>query len=268
VRTSYIGREKDTESELAMHGVRQYSQEYGRFVSVDALWQKYLPLTPYQYAANNPISFLDYAGTHIVGTQPAAQAALVNTMQTHFNVTPTFQSDGRMQLDAGQVAGVRQTLVSSSLSQLDGIMSIVNSETTIELNTVPGRNSVDVTVTLGGPDPTGALLPPLSGPVTSSQEEIFVTDPDRPKAGMIVFRNEWADGATFNTASGGQTNPCATCLLIHALLDHAKPFVDGGSSAARLEGVGEQNKALESQGSPPRDGSDHSGSGTPARRGP
>ncbi|MBU3680244.1 MAG: hypothetical protein FGM32_11695, partial [Candidatus Kapabacteria bacterium] len=45
-RTAYIGREHDNESDLGFYGVRLYEPEYGRFLSTDVLWGKYLPLQP------------------------------------------------------------------------------------------------------------------------------------------------------------------------------------------------------------------------------
>jgi|GEM_PF-6725398 len=64
-RTSYIGREVDTESDLSMHGVRQYSQEYGRFMSADERWAKYSNVAPYQYAGNSPLIAFDWDGYHV-----------------------------------------------------------------------------------------------------------------------------------------------------------------------------------------------------------
>jgi RHS repeat-associated protein len=60
--TSYIGREHDNETDLGFYGVRLYEPEYGRFLSTDVLWEKYLPLQPYQYALNQPISQSDCSG--------------------------------------------------------------------------------------------------------------------------------------------------------------------------------------------------------------
>jgi RHS repeat-associated protein len=65
-RTSYIGREHDNETDLGFYGVRLYEPEYGRFLSTDVLWSKYLPLQPFQYAGNNPVMALDYGGDTIV----------------------------------------------------------------------------------------------------------------------------------------------------------------------------------------------------------
>jgi len=61
-RTSYIGREHDNESDLGFFGVRMYEPLYGRFLSTDVLWEKYLPLQPYQYAGNSPIGKSDPSG--------------------------------------------------------------------------------------------------------------------------------------------------------------------------------------------------------------
>ena len=73
-RTSYIGRETDKESDLgfgscpeALRGrVRLYDPTYGRFLSVDPLWVKYLPLQPYQYAGNSPVMAVDVDGRVII----------------------------------------------------------------------------------------------------------------------------------------------------------------------------------------------------------
>ena len=61
-RQGFIGKERDLESNLADHGVRKYDYMTGRFTSLDPLWEKYLGLTPWQYAGNNPVNWLDENG--------------------------------------------------------------------------------------------------------------------------------------------------------------------------------------------------------------
>lgn len=72
-RTSYIGREKDTESDLGFHGVRMYEPEYGRFMSVDPLWGKYAQMQPYQYAGNSPIVAFDDGGDTVKFLSPKGE---------------------------------------------------------------------------------------------------------------------------------------------------------------------------------------------------
>jgi RHS repeat-associated protein len=40
-RQGFIGKELDSESDLADHGVRKYDYITGRFMAVDPLWEKY-----------------------------------------------------------------------------------------------------------------------------------------------------------------------------------------------------------------------------------
>ena len=60
-----------------------YEPLYGRFLSTDPLWAKYLPLQSYQYAGNNPVGALDPGGDTIIvlqdweGAEGAGHSALL-----------------------------------------------------------------------------------------------------------------------------------------------------------------------------------------------
>jgi RHS repeat-associated protein len=61
-RYRYNGKEKDNESGLYNYGMRYYAPWMCRFVSVDPLAPEYPHYTPYQYAGNKPINFVDLDG--------------------------------------------------------------------------------------------------------------------------------------------------------------------------------------------------------------
>lgn len=61
-RQGFIGKELDTESDLADHGVRKYDYITGRFMAVDPLWEKYKMVNTYQYSNNNPTAISDPNG--------------------------------------------------------------------------------------------------------------------------------------------------------------------------------------------------------------
>ncbi|MBX7215666.1 MAG: L,D-transpeptidase, partial [Candidatus Kapabacteria bacterium] len=61
-RKGFIGKEKDGESDLRNLGVRQYDDEGGRFLSVDAFWESNRYTTPYHYSRNNPTNRIDGSG--------------------------------------------------------------------------------------------------------------------------------------------------------------------------------------------------------------
>lgn len=61
---AYTTKEQDSESDLYYFGARYYDDDLGRFVSVDP---KYNPLeTPYSYARNNPLAFVDPDGKEVM----------------------------------------------------------------------------------------------------------------------------------------------------------------------------------------------------------
>jgi RHS repeat-associated protein len=61
-RYKYVGKERDEESGLYYYGARYYAAWLCRFVSVDPLQFKYPHYTPYQYAGNKPVSYVDLDG--------------------------------------------------------------------------------------------------------------------------------------------------------------------------------------------------------------
>jgi len=65
-RYGFNGKENDNEikgeGNQQDYGLRIYDPRLGRFLSVDALAKKYPELTPYQFASNKPIKFIDLDG--------------------------------------------------------------------------------------------------------------------------------------------------------------------------------------------------------------
>jgi len=61
-RYKYVGKERDEETGLYYYGARYYAAWLCRFVSVDTLQHDYPHYTPYQYAGNKPISYIDLDG--------------------------------------------------------------------------------------------------------------------------------------------------------------------------------------------------------------
>lgn len=61
----YNGKEEQKESDWYDYGARMYDPTLGRFFTQDRFSEKYYNLAPYQYAANNPILFVDINGDSI-----------------------------------------------------------------------------------------------------------------------------------------------------------------------------------------------------------
>ena len=61
-RYKYNGKERDEETGLYQYGMRYYAAWLCRFVSCDPLQFEYPHYTPYQYAGNKPITYVDLDG--------------------------------------------------------------------------------------------------------------------------------------------------------------------------------------------------------------
>ena len=61
-RYKYVGKERDEETGLYYYGARYYAAWICRFVSVDPLQFDYPYYTPFQYAGNKPITYIDLDG--------------------------------------------------------------------------------------------------------------------------------------------------------------------------------------------------------------
>ena len=73
----FTGHERDSESGLDFMPFRTYGSERLRFLQVDPAAENYPGLSPYAYAANNPLTFIDVRGDTLdVGGMNDGQTAL------------------------------------------------------------------------------------------------------------------------------------------------------------------------------------------------
>ena len=95
-RYRFCGKEKDEESGMYYYGARYYSPWLCRFISVDPLAAKYPFYTPYQYAGNQPINFIDLDGMEQAPPPtPSAGSSIpipaVNNVNQKSSTTTTLQ---------------------------------------------------------------------------------------------------------------------------------------------------------------------------------
>ena len=65
-RFKFIGKERDEESGYDYFGAKYYIPPFIHFASTEPLLDKYLHISPYSYAAWNPVKYIDIDGNRIV----------------------------------------------------------------------------------------------------------------------------------------------------------------------------------------------------------
>ncbi len=90
-RYKYVGKERDEETGLYYYGARYYAAWLCRFVSVDPLQFEYPHYTPYQYAGNKPISYIDLDGLEEAKREEVKK-----------NVFPNNPSEGQYFINNGE----------------------------------------------------------------------------------------------------------------------------------------------------------------------
>lgn len=150
-RYNFNGKESDPETGTQDYGLRIYNPSLGRFLSVDPLTDEYPWYTPYQFAGNKPIQFIDLDGAEEYNPQEPGTTTGTGTKTTQKDNTAIGYT-GKYLLDiagrtggAGKPAGIADalTLKLSFGLQLGG-----------ELN-LAGKKGVTAHVNAGSKDVVG-----------------------------------------------------------------------------------------------------------------
>jgi len=231
-------------------------------MSVDPLWAKYAPLQPYHYAGNEPVGRLDYTGKYLIASREQDRQHLASVMSDQFGVAVLFDDVGRMQVPVDQLDAANGRLDADGQRHLAGVVEIAShTGLIVTYSAIEGEDERVDNFDFIGVDAQGNQSDPATIGVASgprSGEEHFVNTGDKPQHAQIVIRPELADKAEFNASGGQKTKACGSCVAVHALIDHALPWVRGGSNKTRSEGVKAHNESLQrTVGGPSRDASDH-----------
>ena len=134
----YNGKELQEETNYYDYGWRQYDPAIGRFTTQDRFAEKYYSMSPYQYAANNPINYVDVNGDSIWFTQQYNDEGTLTGVTMHVTGKVINVSGKEVDLDAAtsEIAAYLEKTFKGKMS--DG----VSFSTSVELSAVESMDGV------------------------------------------------------------------------------------------------------------------------------
>lgn len=136
------------------YGARWYDAAIGRFGSTDRFAEKYSLMTPYQYAANNPIKFIEMNGDSVKtffynqeGTQVNDVPEVVQQMfNSEYGISVAYNAKTNMLYQSGKVE-TKNTTSTPGIALIEGILGEKNSDVALAFGYNLGEDDGK------GPDP-------------------------------------------------------------------------------------------------------------------
>ncbi|HMP31687.1 MAG TPA: RHS repeat-associated core domain-containing protein, partial [Saprospiraceae bacterium] len=180
-RFTYNGKEKQQDLGWYDYGARMYDPTIGRFNRIDRYSEKYYDTSPYQYAANNPIRYIDVNGDSI--SVNVIQGGGINGRDLYrIHVSGKIVDNTSKGMSSKQLVRISSQISKQIEKSFSGKDSNIEFRATTDISVADANNPLqasdhafrivdDVATTVGQTDPPGGNIEGF-GPV--GQNVVYV----------------------------------------------------------------------------------------------
>jgi RHS repeat-associated protein len=217
-RFKFTGKERDVaETGYDYFGARYYDSWGGRFTTIDRFAAKYPSMTPYQYAADNPVLLIDRNGDSIQVVGKKSDQALTYVKK---------QAGGdakRISVLNGFVQVNREGYKKGSNTFIDKLIEGVDAKKKIGLE-ITGKESIKISETQ---KLKISNLPVITGAFSSTSTTSFLanTRGEQPPSGFDGYVKV-SDAVGWLRASDN-SNPPTSQIVGHELIENINRTVEG-----------------------------------------
>jgi RHS repeat-associated protein len=132
-RYKYNGKElfKDFKLEMEDYGARMYSPQIGRWTVIDKKAEKYITMSPYTYAGNSPVIFIDPNGKEIIVCTTEGQQQVMQILNKAFGtqaVNFSFDENNKLKF-----SGDANVFTGKEAEVFNGLNNVMISEQVTEV---------------------------------------------------------------------------------------------------------------------------------------
>jgi len=199
-RYHFCGKEKDEESGMYYYGARYYSHWLCRFISVDPMAGDYPFYTPFQYAGNQPINFID-----LDGKEPASPQGDSTGTNSSSTTQPAANTGGQQQPAANDTAGTNINCHTVKSGETLGGIAKKHGTTVSNLKKDNPflNNQKDTDLAIGTelsilPHPAPSNAAPVKKTNSVDQSKLL---PRPPQTLASIIESKWSRFATYSSYS-------------------------------------------------------------------
>lgn len=231
-KSLYLYNKKELQANLSLYdyGARFYDPIIARWTSVDPHAEKYYPLSPYDYVADNPIKSIDGDGKDIIVTNKDQQTQILGYINSRASGNFTFNSKGQLKY-LGDKTNTKGTSDYYTVRLQDAIEAkgIIHIKIDPDAKTRDNQGKPTTIKNAGGS--TDQVFEEINDKIVHTEANITISG--LSYAGALM------------DADGKPLTADAADILIHELVGHAIPWVAGGDTG---NAVDNENKVRADEG--------------------